>query len=85
LLQLARGEDAERPAAADVHEAVSAARSEALECDPLPSRPQAVLDALADGRIDPGKVLDCTVGLDSVPDGYRAMADRESIKVMVTP
>jgi hypothetical protein len=30
-------------------------------------------------------VLDRTVGLDGVPDGYRAMADRESINVMVTP
>jgi len=25
------------------------------------------------------------VGLDGVPDGYRAMNDRESIKVMVEP
>jgi threonine dehydrogenase-like Zn-dependent dehydrogenase len=38
-----------------------------------------------EGRIQPGKVLDRNVGLDGVPDGYRAMADRESIKVMVTP
>jgi threonine dehydrogenase-like Zn-dependent dehydrogenase len=30
-------------------------------------------------------VLDRTVGLDGVPDGYRAMDDRESIKVMVQP
>jgi hypothetical protein len=27
---------------------------------------------------------DRTVGLDGVPDGYRAMADRESIKVLIT-
>jgi hypothetical protein len=26
-----------------------------------------------------------TVGLDGVPDGYRAMAQREAIKVMVRP
>jgi hypothetical protein len=25
------------------------------------------------------------VGLDGVPDGYRTMADRDAIKVMVTP
>jgi len=25
------------------------------------------------------------VGLDEAPDGYRAMADRESIKVLVRP
>jgi len=37
------------------------------------------------GRIDPGRVLDRTVGLGGVPDGYRAMADREAIKVMVRP
>jgi threonine dehydrogenase-like Zn-dependent dehydrogenase len=30
-------------------------------------------------------VFDRTVALDGVPDGYRAMSDRESIKVMVTP
>jgi threonine dehydrogenase-like Zn-dependent dehydrogenase len=35
--------------------------------------------------IEPGKVLDRNVGLDKVPDGYRAMSDREAIKVMVTP
>jgi len=41
-------------------------------------------DVLA-GRIEPGRVFDRNVGLDGVPDGYRAMADREAIKVMVTP
>jgi hypothetical protein len=33
-----------------------------------------------EGRNDPGRVFDRTVG----PDGYRAMADREAIKAMVT-
>jgi threonine dehydrogenase-like Zn-dependent dehydrogenase len=41
-------------------------------------------DVLA-GSIEPGRVFDRTVGLDGVPDGYRAMNDREAIKVMVTP
>lgn len=41
-------------------------------------------DVLA-GRIEPGRVFDRTVGLDGVPDGYRAMQNRESIKVLVTP
>jgi threonine dehydrogenase-like Zn-dependent dehydrogenase len=41
-------------------------------------------DILA-GRIEPGKVFDRTVDLDGVPDGYRAMAERESIKVIVEP
>jgi threonine dehydrogenase-like Zn-dependent dehydrogenase len=44
-----------------------------------------LLPDVLEGRIEPGRVLDRTVGLDGVPDGYRAMADRESIKVMVTP
>jgi threonine dehydrogenase-like Zn-dependent dehydrogenase len=37
-----------------------------------------------EGRIRPGRVFDRTIGLDQVPDGYRAMNDRESIKVMIT-
>jgi len=44
-----------------------------------------LLPDILDGRIEPGKVFDRTVGLDGVPDGYRAMAVRESIKVMVRP
>ncbi len=32
-----------------------------------------------------GVVEDRTVSLDDVPAGYRAMDDRESIKVLVTP
>jgi threonine dehydrogenase-like Zn-dependent dehydrogenase len=44
-----------------------------------------LLPYVLDGRIDPGRVFDRTVGLDAVPDGYRAMNDRESIKVMVKP
>ena len=40
---------------------------------------------MLEGRIEPGRVFDRTVGLDGVPDGYRAMNDRESIKVMVKP
>lgn len=44
-----------------------------------------LLPDILDGRIQPGRVFDCTIGLDGVPDGYRAMADRESIKVLVRP
>src|ERR687885_438013 len=44
-----------------------------------------LLPDILDGRIEPGRVFDRTVGLDGVPDGYRAMADRESIKVLVKP
>ena len=44
-----------------------------------------LLPDVLDGNIEPGRVFDRTVGLDGVPDGYRAMNDREAIKVMVTP
>ncbi len=44
-----------------------------------------LLPDILDGTIEPGRVFDRTVGLGGVPDGYRAMADRESIKVLVRP
>jgi threonine dehydrogenase-like Zn-dependent dehydrogenase len=44
-----------------------------------------LLPDVLEGRIQPGRVFDRTVDLDGVPEGYQAMADRESIKVMVTP
>jgi threonine dehydrogenase-like Zn-dependent dehydrogenase len=46
---------------------------------------QELLPDILEGRIEPGRVFDRTVQLDEVPDGYRAMAERDSIKVMVTP
>lgn len=46
---------------------------------------QELLPDILEGRIEPGKVFDRAVGLDDVPDGYRAMDQRESIKVMVEP
>jgi threonine dehydrogenase-like Zn-dependent dehydrogenase len=54
---------------------------------PAPARAyiDELLPDILEGRIEPGRVLDRTVGLDGVPDGYRAMAGRESIKVMVQP
>jgi threonine dehydrogenase-like Zn-dependent dehydrogenase len=44
-----------------------------------------LLPDVFEGKIEPGRVFDRNVGLDGVPDGYRAMNDREAIKVMVTP
>jgi len=41
-------------------------------------------DILA-GKIEPGCVFDQVIGLDQVPDGYRAMNERKAIKVMVKP
>src|SRR5215208_3914771 len=54
---------------------------------PAPARAyiEELLPDILEGRIEPGKVFDRNIGLEDVPDGYRAMADRESIKVMVTP
>jgi len=44
--------------------------------------PELLPDVLA-GRLDPSPVLDLTVDLDGVPEGYRAMDTREALKVMV--
>jgi threonine dehydrogenase-like Zn-dependent dehydrogenase len=44
-----------------------------------------LLQDVLEERIDPGRVFDRVVGLDGVPDGYRAMNEREAIKIMVTP
>ena len=44
-----------------------------------------LLPDVLDGRIEPGRVFDRTVDLDGVPEGYRAMNDRESIKVLIEP
>jgi threonine dehydrogenase-like Zn-dependent dehydrogenase len=43
-----------------------------------------LLPDVLEGRIEPGRVLDRVTNLDGVPDGYRAMNEREAIKVMVT-
>ena len=42
-----------------------------------------LLPDVLDGSIEPGRVFDRVTNLDGVPDGYRAMNDRESIKVMI--
>jgi threonine dehydrogenase-like Zn-dependent dehydrogenase len=44
-----------------------------------------LLPDILEGRIEPGRVFDRTVGLDEVPVGYQAMADREALKVMIRP
>ncbi len=44
-----------------------------------------LLPDILEGRIEPGRVFDRVVRLDEVPDGYRAMNEREAIKVMVEP
>ena len=44
-----------------------------------------LLPAVLDGTVQPGKVFDRTVGLEEVPDGYRAMDERRALKVLVRP
>jgi hypothetical protein len=46
--------------------------------------PDLLVDVLA-GRLDPSPVLDVSVDLDGVPDGYRAMDERRATKVLVRP
>jgi threonine dehydrogenase-like Zn-dependent dehydrogenase len=52
---------------------------------PAPARAyiEELLPDILDGRIEPGRVFDRVVSLEEVPDGYRAMDDRDAIKVIV--
>jgi threonine dehydrogenase-like Zn-dependent dehydrogenase len=38
-----------------------------------------------EGSIEPGRVFDRTISLDEVAGGYRAMADRHALKVLIHP
>jgi len=42
-----------------------------------------LLPDILEGRIEPGRVFDRITNLDGVPDGYRAMNDRDVIKVLI--
>lgn len=42
-----------------------------------------LLPDVLEGRIQPGRVFDRTIALDEVPDGYRAMDERQAIKVLI--
>ncbi len=42
-----------------------------------------LLPDVLEGRIEPGRAFDRAGPLDEVPDGYRAMNDREAIKVLI--
>ena len=52
---------------------------------PAPARAyiEGLLPDVLEGKIDPGRVFDRVIDLEEVPDGYRAMNDREAIKVMI--
>ena len=60
-------------------------RSITLTGGPAPVRAyiEELLPDVLDGTIEPGRVFDRTVGLDETPEGYRAMNDRQSIKVLI--
>ena len=40
---------------------------------------------ILDGRIEPGRIFDRTVGLEEIAAGYQAMAERSALKVLVRP
>ena len=44
-----------------------------------------LLPDILEGRIEPGRVFDRVVDLDGVPEGYRAMNDREVLKFQIKP
>jgi threonine dehydrogenase-like Zn-dependent dehydrogenase len=52
---------------------------------PAPARTyiEELLPDVLEGRIEPGRVFDRVARLDEVPDGYRAMNEREAIKVSI--
>ncbi|WSN35077.1 zinc-dependent alcohol dehydrogenase family protein [Streptomyces uncialis] len=45
--------------------------------------PELLPDVL-DGTLDPSPLFDLTIGLEQVPDGYRAMDERTALKVLIT-
>jgi threonine dehydrogenase-like Zn-dependent dehydrogenase len=54
---------------------------------PAPTRAymDELLPPILEGAIDPGRVFDAVTDLDGVPGGYRDMADRKALKVLVKP
>ena len=58
----------------------------AIAGGPAPVRAymEELLPDVLERRIQPGRVFDRVITLDGVPDGYRAMNEREGIKVMIT-
>jgi threonine dehydrogenase-like Zn-dependent dehydrogenase len=52
---------------------------------PAPARAymHELMPDVLEGRIEPGLVFDHTTNIDGVPDGSRAMNERDAIKVMI--
>src|SRR5207302_7045156 len=57
----------------------------AIAGGPAPARAyiEELLPDVLEGRIEPGRVFDRVGRLDDVPDGYRAMHERDAIKVLI--
>ncbi len=53
--------------------------------DPARSSIEELLPEALAGTLQPGRVIERTAGLDEVPDGYRAMADSDALKVFIRP
>ena len=60
-------------------------RNVTISGGPAPVRAyiEELMPDVLEGRIQPGRVFDQVTDLDGVPDGYRAMNERKSIKVMI--
>lgn len=59
----------------------------AIAGGPAPARAyiEELMPDVLEGTIEPGRVFDRVIGLEEVPDGYRAMDEREAIKVLIEP
>jgi threonine dehydrogenase-like Zn-dependent dehydrogenase len=62
-------------------------RNLTLTGGPAPVRAyiEELMPDILDGKIEPGRVFDRTVGLEQTPEGYAAMDRREALKVLVRP
>jgi threonine dehydrogenase-like Zn-dependent dehydrogenase len=52
---------------------------------PVRAHIEELMPDILDGTIQPGKVFDLTTDLDGVAAGYRGMADRTALKVLIKP
>jgi threonine dehydrogenase-like Zn-dependent dehydrogenase len=54
---------------------------------PAPARAyiETLLPDILEGRVNPGKVFDREITLEETPIGYKAMDDREALKVLIRP
>jgi threonine dehydrogenase-like Zn-dependent dehydrogenase len=52
---------------------------------PVRAYVEELLPDVLEGRIEPGRVFDRTGSIEDVPDGYRAMNDREVLKFQIKP